>query len=163
MNLPVFFGKIKYTGGIHLKQDHFIIDHIEDKKETLSSYKVCHFNRAFYTEHPEEKEWIPMKRMLVDSDQKHIIYVVEINDKWEYVRFPLHLWKLLDEAIHQKQNIEIVLSLTAEGNVHKTLRLQEIHTELRELVGNMRSNANYGEGMSDVIEEHFPLTIQQFV
>lgn len=108
-----------------------------------------------------DTEWVPMQRLLVDSDEKHLIYVLDVKDRWEHVRFPLELWKTLDEAVIKDQDLMLVVSQTPEGSAHKTVLLKDFVRELKELIPNMQDNANYGEDMSILVEEHFSKTIQQ--
>ncbi|WP_025026651.1 hypothetical protein [Caldalkalibacillus mannanilyticus] len=139
-----------------MNNTHFIIERIEDKNAFI---KLCYLEKSFYLEKQEE-EWIPMSRLLVDSDEKQLIYIVEVGQEWKYIRFPLSVWKSLDEVIAKEQDLFLVLSLTEEGEVHKSIPLKDFSQEGRELIRNMLNNMNYGEGMSSIIEEEFSETIK---
>lgn len=140
-----------------MNNTHFIIERIEEKNAFI---KLCYLEKSFYLEKQEE-EWIPMSRLLVDSDEKQLIYIVEVGQEWKYIRFPLSAWKSLDEVIAKEQDLFLVLSLTEEGEVHKSIPLKDFSQEGRELIRNMLNNMNYGEGMSSIIEKEFSETIKQ--
>lgn len=139
---------------------NFIIEKTEEKNAFI---RLCYFEENVYDELDSTQEWTPVKRVLMDSDQKHLIYVVENEEGWQYVRFPLALWKEIDEALVKEQDMLLVLSKTEAGAVHKSVLLKEFHKECKDLVLNMRQNANYGEDMSSIVEKHFAGTIQQLV
>jgi hypothetical protein len=124
---------------------------------------LCFLQEELYSQIDLSQEWVPMKRVLMDSDQKHLIYVIDVNDSWEYIRFPLSLWKSIDESIVKDQDILLVLSKTENNEVHKSILLKDFHKETKDLILNMRDNANYGEDMSKLVEEHFARTIEQLV
>lgn len=124
---------------------------------------LCFFKDEVYDQIDLSQEWITMNRVLVDSDQKHLIYVIDTNGSWEYIRFPLSLWKSIDESIVKDQDMLLVLSKTKDNEVHKSILLKNFHKECKDLIINMRDNANYGEDMSNLVEEHFARTIEQFV
>jgi hypothetical protein len=139
---------------------NFIIEQTKEKNDFI---RLCFLEEQVYQELDSTQEWNPIKRVLMDSDQKHLIYVIESQNGWEYVRFPLALWKDIDVALVKEQDMLLVLSKTKEGEVHKSLLLKEFHKECKDLILNMRENANYGEDMAGLVEEHFAETIQQLV
>lgn len=124
---------------------------------------LCFLQEEVYNQIDLSQEWVPMKRVLMDSDQKHLIYVIDINGTWEYIRFPLSLWQSIDQSIVKEQDILLVLSKTENNEVHKSILLKDFHKESKDLILNMRDNANYGEDMSKLVEEHFARTIEQLV
>lgn len=139
---------------------HFIINKTVEKNAFMC---LCFLQEELYGQIDLSQEWVPMKRVLMDSDQKHLIYVIDINDSWEYIRFPLSLWKSIDETLVKDQDILLVLSKTENNEVHKSILLKDFHKETKDLIFNMRDNANYGEDMSKLVEEHFARTIEQLV
>jgi hypothetical protein len=137
---------------------HFIIEQIEEKNPFM---QICYFSNDTLQKLEPNTNWAPMKRLLMDSDLKHFIYVVEVDEKWEYIRFPLPTWSKLDEVISNDQDLYLILSRTPDGSIHKSLLLSEFSKEGKELIFNMKENANYGEEMAGIIEANFPKTIQQ--
>ncbi|WP_202078700.1 hypothetical protein [Caldalkalibacillus salinus] len=140
-----------------MSQLHFIIDKMEDKNAFM---KVCYFETSVYGQLQSPEEWTPTSRVLVDSDQKHLIYVVDTPSGWEYIRFPLKLWKQIDEALAKDQDIVLVTSLTDNGEAHQSFLLKDFRRECLELIENMKDNANYGEDMADIVEDYFATTLE---
>jgi hypothetical protein len=143
-----------------LSKVNFIIEKTEEKNSFI---RLCYFEEHVYDEIKSSQEWTPVKRVLIDSDQKHLIYVIENQEGWQYVRFPLELWKDIDEALVKEQDMLLVLSKTEDGEVYKSVLLKDFHKECKELILNMRQNANYGEDMSSIVEQYFAGSIQQLV
>jgi len=139
-----------------MNQTHFIIEKTEEKNAFMRLY---YFSEEVYQNINAEQEWTPMKRLLVDSDQKHIIYVMEIADKWEYIRFPENQWPSLDEALVKDQDLMLVISKTESGEVHKSILLKNFQKEMKDLVQNMKENANYGEEVEQLVEKYFSKTL----
>jgi hypothetical protein len=143
-----------------LSKVNFIIEKTEEKNSFI---RLCYFEEYIYDELDSTQEWTPVKRVLIDSDQKQLIYVIENQEGWQYARFPLDLWSEIDEALVKEQDMLLVLSKTEDGEVYKSLLLKDFHKECKELILNMRQNANYGEDMSSIVEQYFAGTIQQLV
>lgn len=140
-----------------LSNIHFIIDRIEEKNAFM---QVCYFTNDTYQQ-IEHGEWEAEKRVLMDSDQKQFVYVVDTPDGWEYIRFPIEQWKVIDQIVSNDQDVMLVTSITEEGEPHKSIQLKDFSKECKELLNNMRDNSNYGEDMSDLVKEYFPQTIAQ--
>lgn len=139
-----------------MNNTYYMIEKIEEKNSMLC---LCYFDPTVYASAEDTEEWKPEKRMLMDSDQKHLIYVIDTASGWKYVRFPLPLWKSIDQLLVKDQDVMLVTSMTAEGEAHKSFILKNFHQEMKDLILNMRNNANYGEDMSSLVEEHFAQTI----
>lgn len=135
-----------------------IIEKIEEKNKMMC---LCYFEAAVYASLVHTEEWKAEKRVLMDSDQKHLIYVIDTPNGWQYVRFPLGLWKQIDQLLVQDQDLMLVTSVTPEGEAYKSFILKDFQKEALDTVRNMRNNANYGEDMSSIVEEHFAQTISQ--
>jgi|GEM_PF-5032024 len=142
------------------QQHHFIIEHLVEKN---SFNTLVFFEKDFYTNEIFKKNWTPMSRVLVDSDLQQLIYIVDIEGEWIHLRFPISLWKQLDKVIANQLDLFLVMSLTEEGTASKTIPLKDFAQEGKDLIQNMRGNSNYGEGMSELIEDKFASTIQQLV
>jgi hypothetical protein len=143
-----------------LSKVNFIIEKTEEKNSFI---RLCYFEEQVYNELESTQAWTPVKRVLIDSDQKQLIYVIENEDGWQYIRFPLVLWQEIDEALVKEQDMLLVLSKTEDGEAYKTVLLKDFHKECKDLILNMRQNANYGEDMSSIVEKYFAGTIQQLV
>jgi hypothetical protein len=134
-----------------------IIDKIEEKNSFM---QLAFFEQSTYERITSVEAWVPLKRILVDSEQKQFIYVIETQQGWEHIRFPLRVWKTIDQILVQDQDLMLVTSLNEEGEALKSILLKDFNREGKELVMNMRGNANYGEEMVDIVEEYFAQTIQ---
>ncbi|GAA0380479.1 hypothetical protein [Bacillus horti] len=131
---------------------HFIIEKLEEKNNMLC---LCYFKPDVYNSLQEVEEWQPEKRLLMDSDKKQLVYIIDTPSGWEYIRFPIELWKTVDQALVKEQDFLLVTSVTESGEAHKSFILKDFRKEAVDLILNMRNNANYGEDMSELVEEHF--------
>lgn len=140
-----------------MHQTQFTIQHIEEKNDFFA---LCFFEEQTYEKIDPQAEWIPLKRLLVNSDQQQIIYMMDVEGEWVHICFPLHLWRKLDRVMMKDQDLMLVLSKTEAGEAHRTVPFKNFRQECLELVGNMRDNANYGEIIVEMVEEVFPETLR---
>ncbi|MDQ0339740.1 hypothetical protein J2S00_002533 [Caldalkalibacillus uzonensis] len=138
------------------QEQRYIIERIESKNKFMA---LCFFKDEVYNQLNEQQEVQPVERVLMDSDHKQLIYVIEIDGQWQYIRFPLSLWRTIDGVLVGEQDVFLVLSVTEDGSPYRSIPLKKFHDECVELIRNMRGNANYGEDMADLVEEHFSQTI----
>lgn len=141
-----------------MQNGSLIIEKIEAKNSFMA---LCYLPIKVYAEHKEMDQWKPIERLLMDSDQKQMVYVLENGEGWQYIRFPLEMWKQLDHIISSGQDLMLVTSTTASGEAYKSIILKGFEKEARDLVANMRFNANYGEELEQLVEEKFPETIKK--
>lgn len=141
-----------------MNKELFIIEKLEAKNSFMA---LCYLPLHTYTEVQDIDQWKPIQRLLMDSDAKQMVYVLESEEGWQYIRFPIELWKELDHIISNGQDLMLVTSTTAAGEAYKSIILKGFEKEAKELVANMRFNANYGEDMEQLVEEHFQETIKQ--
>ncbi|MEH7385040.1 hypothetical protein V7147_06450 [Bacillus sp. JJ1521] len=87
-------------------------------------------------------------QMLVDSDSLAFIYKLENEQEFIYVSLPSAVWPSLKNVISEKQ--QVILHL--EDN---ELELVDIIPELEYLLQNIEGNANYGDGMVELVEKTF--------
>ncbi|GGK12587.1 UPF0738 protein [Caldalkalibacillus thermarum] len=139
-----------------MSQVSYIIERIEPKNKLMA---LCFLADKVYEQLADTQEIRPVERVLMDSDHKQLIYVIEINGQWQYIRFPLPLWKSIDQVLVGEQDLFLVLSVTEDGLPYRSVPLKRFHEECVELIRNMRGNANYGEDVADLVEEHFAQTI----
>lgn len=87
-------------------------------------------------------------QMLVDSDQLSFIYIVEMEDGYQYVSIPEVTWNV----IHEGLVAGLDASLTANGS---KLSLTGFREEMNYLIANITGNSNYGEEMVAKVEQVF--------
>lgn len=137
---------------------------IADITQKNNFIALCQFEETIYDhiKQGDVNSWKPMERLLCDSDAQQLVYVIEVDDQWQYIRFPLQLWSEIDNILAKEQDVLLVISRTDDGQVHKSIPLKSFHKEGVELIKNMRDNANYGEEVTKLVEEHFQQTIESF-
>jgi hypothetical protein len=141
-----------------VSRTNFIIQRIEEKNDFIS---ICYFADADYARIDATAKWTSLNNILVDSDKKEIIYVLDVDDEWVYIRFPVHTWEALDRVLAKEQDVMLVLSTTEAGEAHKTIPVKGFLQEATELVQNMHQNANYGDEMIAAVEQRFTLTLEK--
>ena len=95
-----------------MRQGDLTISRIELKNKQMA---LCFFDSNLYGQLPFGDTITPMERVLVDSDHKQIVYIVESEDQWHYIRFPETVWARLDEVIAQSGDLFLIISLTDKG------------------------------------------------
>lgn len=141
-----------------MRQGELTISRIELKNKQMA---LCFFDSSLYGQLPFGETITPMERVLVDSDHKQIVYIVESEDQWHYIRFPETVWARLDEVIAQSGDLFLIISLTDKGEPARSIPLKKMAEECRELVANIRHNANYGPELPELVEVKFKQTIAQ--
>ncbi len=87
-------------------------------------------------------------QMLVDSDSKSFIYILENDDQYIYVSLPEKIWPALQQILEHDDKVFLKV------NGHE-IELTEIRAELLYLISNIEGNANYGDDMVKRVEEVF--------
>ncbi|KYG31180.1 UPF0738 family protein [Priestia endophytica] len=87
-------------------------------------------------------------QMIVDSDNLSFIYIIDVNEAFVYVSITESYWNNIKEA---KENNANVVALVGEHEV----QLENIFTELEDLVENIEGNSNYGEEFMGSVEKIF--------
>jgi hypothetical protein len=90
----------------------------------------------------------PAARVLADSDNLAFIYILETPDKYIYLSIGKEYWSDLKMVL--KDNASVILMI----NQHE-FKLEGIAEELKELIDNIKDNANYGEDMVNEVESQF--------
>jgi hypothetical protein len=135
-----------------MSQGELTVSRIEIKNGRIG---LCFFESALYGRLPFGEKIKPMERVLVDSDQKQLIYIVESEERWLNIRFPQSVWLNLDQLFSQNGELFLVVSLTEEGGPAKSIPLKHFDRECIELIGNIRHNANYGRELPELVEASF--------
>lgn len=144
-------------------QTNFLIERIET--DTSKGFHACYFASEVYDTLNERLDWQPLERLLVDSDQLQLIYVLELDGEWVHVRFPLPMWQQLDHILYQEEELRLVVRtiVAYEGDGHdpkqESIALKGFVREGHEIVANMHANANYGQDVLDNVDRHFPQMI----
>lgn len=141
-----------------MSQTHFIIDRIESINEFMS---LCYFRDNVYEDIQDDWVWTPLERLLVDSNHKEMVYMMDVGDEWIYIRFPLDVWKQLAEDLVQDKDFMLVISKTGNGHVQQSIPLQGFQKEASELIKNMRNNTNYGSDMISIVDEYFSKMVEE--
>lgn len=142
-----------------LTHQYFIIDRIVVENESI---RYCYLEEQEYDKINKIREWKAVNRMLVDSEEQQLIYVIEGDGEWQHVRFPISVWKDIDAALVLKQEVYLVTAINEAGESVATLKLSDFREECRELLINMVQNVNYGEELFQLAEEHFHPAIRFF-
>lgn len=87
-------------------------------------------------------------QMLVDSDQLSFIYIVEKDDRYQYISIPYETWNVIHEGLCSGMEA----NLAAGGY---KLKLQGFSEEMEYLIANITGNSNYGEEMVAKVEQVF--------
>ncbi|MED4073047.1 UPF0738 family protein [Priestia endophytica] len=87
-------------------------------------------------------------QMIVDSDNLSFIYIIDVNEAFVYVSITEPYWNDIKEA---KENNANVVAIVGEHEV----QLENIFTELEDLVENIEGNSNYGEEFMGSVEKIF--------
>ncbi|PYZ97736.1 hypothetical protein CR205_03845 [Alteribacter lacisalsi] len=93
------------------------------------------------------------RRMLADSDAKTLIYVIEDDSSFTYIRFPSASWEALQDV--RPEGLPVILELLSSDKSSVSLPLEDFWAEVDYLVENIEGNANYGEDMIEAVEKAF--------
>ncbi|MEH7561683.1 hypothetical protein [Priestia megaterium] len=88
------------------------------------------------------------KQMLVDSDNRSFVYVVDINDQFMYVGLSDNIWANLKHVLHKDMKVFLEIN-------KKVIELSAVKEELSYLISNIEGNVNYGDEMVARVEEVF--------
>ncbi|MED4125324.1 hypothetical protein P4641_15230 [Halalkalibacterium halodurans] len=89
------------------------------------------------------------ERMLVDSDGRAFVYVLEDEETFFYLRFPEATWTVLKEGMNSGKEV------VAHLNQETTITCHNFYNELRYLIDNIAGNGNYGEEMERAVQSAF--------
>ncbi|TMW72939.1 hypothetical protein [Alteribacter natronophilus] len=92
-------------------------------------------------------------RMLADSDAKTLIYVIEDESSFTYIRFPDASWEALSSV--RGEAVPVVLELSSAERETVRITLSDFWQEVDYLVDNIEGNANYGDEMMEAVEKAF--------
>ncbi|MCK0472610.1 hypothetical protein [Halalkalibacter sp. APA_J-10(15)] len=95
------------------------------------------------------QELKPGERMLVDSDQLELIYILENEEGFFYVSFSEPIWESLKLMKEQSKRCIVQLNDQVE------LELNNLFEELDYLLSNIDGNGNYGEELEDAVKQVF--------
>jgi hypothetical protein len=103
---------------------------------------------------PSQLELEASGQVLVDSDTRSFIYILDSSEGFVYVSFQKEHWNALKEVIEHDKEVKLELS------GHPILTLVGFKSELEYLIENIKGNSNYGEEMMKSVESVF-LTEEQ--
>lgn len=138
---------------------HFIIDRIVEENESTC---CAYFQEQLYDKINNIREWKDINRMLVDSELKQLIYVLEIENEWQNIRFPISVWQEINSLLTSGQQLYLAVSIDHTGNSLSRIALSQFSEECNELLNNMVQNVNFGEELSQLAEAYFESAIQLF-
>ncbi|WP_216828269.1 UPF0738 family protein [Alkalihalobacterium elongatum] len=85
-------------------------------------------------------------RMLADSEQLALIYLLEDEESYRHVSIPEHLWAELHSHLKEKENVYIQL------HQDYVLECTSFKDEINYLFENIQDNSNYGDKMVEAVE-----------
>lgn len=91
---------------------------------------------------------VPKGYMLVNSDERAFVYIIEKDDEFVYVSIPQPCWKEIKEVLTEP------LTVWLQAGTYE-LELIGFSEELTYLIENIEGNANYGEEMEKAVKETF--------
>ncbi|MDG5789126.1 hypothetical protein QA612_16840 [Evansella sp. AB-P1] len=106
----------------------------------------------------ETKEYIkklkPQGQLLVDSDNKTFVYILEDENSFVHLRFSIEQWENLNTLKEKEIPLYVVLT-SREDQVR--IELVKFLDELHFVLDNIKGNSNYGKEMVDAVEQYFKL------
>ncbi|RHW39857.1 hypothetical protein D1B33_03115 [Lysinibacillus yapensis] len=116
---------------------------------TIENWQFVHNELHLSLNENENKIQIqPAGKVITDSDQLALIYLVEENEEYSYIQFPQNTWSSIVEGLKSEKNPTLVL-----GDQH--IELVEFNEELTMLLFNIEGNDNYGKEFVEAIETAF--------
>lgn len=123
----------------------FLVNNIKEEKETI--------NFSADGEIPT-KDWQTLEavgRILVDSEGKAFVYLLENDEGFHHVRISNDQWSELANGLSlSKQPILLV-----NGQSNSGIALIRLWEEMRLLLENIKGNGNYGSKFVQEVEEVF--------
>ncbi|ADU31145.1 hypothetical protein Bcell_2894 [Evansella cellulosilytica DSM 2522] len=94
------------------------------------------------------------EQILVDSDAKAFVYILEDNEGYVHIRFPLAVWSELEVMKTNGLPMFVVFSHKEENII---IQLNNFLEELNTLLENIKDNSNYGKDFVLSVENAFHL------
>ncbi|WP_246421731.1 hypothetical protein [Texcoconibacillus texcoconensis] len=101
----------------------------------------------------ELEAYHPAERILTDSKRCSFIYVMEDEEQFNYLLFPINTWETIQNGIEEKE--PMYLKWVSNSNEEKVVKLGQFWEELDYLLENIRGNGNYGNEMVEAVERVF--------
>ncbi|MBB4824462.1 hypothetical protein HNO89_001684 [Sporosarcina luteola] len=98
-------------------------------------------------------EGVPSKKMITDSDELAFVYLLETDEGYTYIHFPLDVWPQMAQVLASGK--QPILQWNDEE-----IGLPGFVEELTMLVFNIEGNDNYGEEFSTAVEREFNAILQ---
>ena len=119
----------------------------------IESYVYLHNKLTFsVNEKVATIQITPVGQVIVDSDQRAFLYIVEEDGAFNYLSFGEKMWPALIEMIQRCENPYLILD-------EKTIELHHFYEELEALIYNIEGNDNYGESFVDAVETAFQMIL----
>ncbi|PYZ93491.1 hypothetical protein CR194_09985 [Salipaludibacillus keqinensis] len=99
----------------------------------------------------EWKTFEPVGRILVDSDNKAFIYLLENDEGYHHLRIPHNHWVTIDEVMTTNKQAEVMVSHLKDAPIE----LKNFQEEMNLLLDNIKGNHNYGSEFVEEVEQSF--------
>ncbi|MFA9555799.1 hypothetical protein ACERII_00630 [Evansella sp. AB-rgal1] len=94
----------------------------------------------------------PQGQILVDSDKRTFVYILEDEESFVHLRFSSEIWNELAEVRKKELSVQAVFLYQSDNVV---VPLDNFLVELNFILDNIRGNSNYGDEMLDAVESYF--------
>jgi hypothetical protein len=123
----------------------FYVNNIKEEKETIN---------FLVNEEVSIEEWQTLEslgRILVDSQGKAFVYLLENDDGFHHVRISQDHWSELAESLLSNKRPVMVMN----GQPSSDKELIRLWEEMKLLLENIKGNGNYGSNLVQEVEEVF--------
>ncbi|MEK4698646.1 hypothetical protein MKX47_03570 [Solibacillus sp. FSL R7-0668] len=115
----------------------------------ITQFDVVHNEIHFIlNEKKQLSQFQPIGQVLADSDNEALLYIIDENDAYSYLRFNQAIWPQLLQMVLLNQKAMLKM---ADG----VLELTDFTDELKALLFNIEGNGNYGDAFVQMIEKAF--------
>ncbi len=97
------------------------------------------------------KKIMPEGRMLVDSENLAFIYILDVEEEFIYISFPVVVWEDIKNVLDEQ--LPLFIFVSEEVKIPLTM----FHEELEFLISNIEENSNYGDSMVQAVSNIFKL------